>query len=582
MNILRLPSSRLPTLVAIVVLIAGSTFGIGGQRHRAGLSSDLLTFEGRRTTARTRVIVRGSRAQIESMAARHGLAVARWMDDSAVLMANSGQVSDLAADASNSVLSGDAPVATFMDVSTRSTAADQVRAGQGGLLLGIGAISGLNGSGVTVAVVDTGIAYHPALAQKVIANVSMVTGDPSTADAHGHGTHIAGIIAGNSSASSGTTTLYKGGIAPGVKLVNVRVLGKDGTGWTSDVIAGIEWVIANRGKYNIRAINLSLGHPVTEPSTTDPLCQAVMKASLAGINVIVSAGNAGKTDDGSPILGGISSPGNSPYAITVGAINTKGTVNRSDDVMATYSSRGPTKFEHAVKPDIVAPGNKITSLEIYGSYLQRNYPQFHLAGNAGNGYMQLSGTSMSAAVVTAGAALLMQAHPNISATQLKIALQGGSTYMVDGGLMGGGAGSVNFWASRKIASSGLTNIVSSLVGGVLTPASGVIFWDEGTMTTRLFRGHGLRVLSLLEAPLAWLTGGYLQWDELNLIGLTNPLSQMHPNEVIWGDVSRWTTDQEVIWGDTLENPEGQEVIWGDSRKMEGEEVIWGDSIHVDE
>ena len=341
MNTFRPPSSRLPTLVAIVVLIAGSTFGVGGQRHRASLSGDLLSFEGRQTAARTRVIVRGSRAQIEAMAARHGVAVARWMDDSAVLLANSGQVSDLAADSTNDLLSGDAPVATFMDVSTKSTAADQVRAGQGGLLLGLGAISGVNGSGVTVAVVDTGIAYHPALAQKVIANVSMVTGDPSTADAHGHGTHIAGIIAGNSSASSGTTPFYKGGIAPGVKLVNVRVLGKDGTGWTSDVIAGIEWVIANRGKYNIRAINLSLGHPVTEPSTTDPLCQAVMKASLAGIIVIVSAGNAGKTDDGSPILGGISSPGNSPYAITVGAINTKGTASRSDDVMATYSSRGP-------------------------------------------------------------------------------------------------------------------------------------------------------------------------------------------------------------------------------------------------
>ena len=581
MNIARLPSSRLLKLAAIVALIAGSTFGVGGQRHRASVSSDLLSFEGRRTTARTRVIVRGSRAQIQSMAARHGLAVARWMGDGAVVLADSRQVTNLAADSANGVLSGDAPVATFMDVSTKATAADQVQAGQRGLLLGLGAIPGLNGSGVTVAVVDTGIAYHPALYQKVIANVSMVTGDPSTSDAHGHGTHIAGIIAGASSASSGVTSLYRGGIAPGVKLVNVRVLGKDGTGWTSDVIAGIEWVIENRDKYKIRAMNLSLGHPVTEPSTTDPLCRAVMKASMAGIAVIVSAGNAGKADDGSPILGGISSPGNSPYAITVGAINTKGTVSRSDDVMATYSSRGPTKFEHAVKPDVVAPGNKINSLEIYGSYLQRNYPQFHLAGKAGNGYMSLSGTSMSAAVVTAGAALLIQAHPNITATQLKIALQSGSTYMADGGLMGGGAGSVNFWSSRKMANSGLTNILSSVVGGVLTPSSGVIFWDQGTMTRRLYRGYGLRLLSLLEAPLAWLTGGYLQWDELNLIGLTNPLARTHPNEVIWGDVSRWTADQEVIWGDQIENPEGQEVIWGDSRPIEGEEVIWGDSVDAD-
>ena len=344
MNLARLPSSRLFRLVAIVALIAGSTFGAGGQRHRARLSSDLLSFEGRRTAARTRVIVRGSKTQIEAMASRHGLAIARWMDDAAVLLANSNQVSGLAADSANALLSGDAPVATFMDVSNAATAADQVRAGQPGLLLGLGAIPGMNGSGVTVAVVDTGISYHPALNQKVVANVSKVTGDPSTDDAHGHGTHIAGIIAGTGSASSGITTLYRGGIAPGVKLVNVRVLGKDGTGWTSDVIAGIEWVIENRDKYKIRAINLSLGHPVTEPSTTDPLCQAVMNASMAGIIVIASAGNAGKADDGSPILGGISSPGNSPFAITVGAINTKGTASRSDDIMATYSSRGPTQI----------------------------------------------------------------------------------------------------------------------------------------------------------------------------------------------------------------------------------------------
>lgn len=582
MNTSRLPSSHWLRLAVLVALIAGATFGVRGQRHRAHLSLDLLSFEGRRASAPTRVIVRGSRTEIQAMAARHGLTVARWMNNAAVLLANSHQVSALAADSVNDVLSGDAPVATFMDVSNKSTAADQVRAGQAGLLLGLGAIAGVNGSGVTVAVLDTGIAYHPALSQKVIANVSMVTGDPSPSDEHGHGTHIAGIIAGNSSASTGVTSLYRGGIAPGVKLVNVRVLGKDGTGWTSDVIAGIEWVIENRTRYNIRAINMSLGHPVTEPSTTDPLCQAVMKASMAGITVVVSAGNAGKADDGSPILGGISSPGNSPYAITVGAINTKGTVSRSDDVMATYSSRGPTKFEHAVKPDVVAPGNRITSLEIYGSYLQRNYPQFHLAGKAGNGYMQLSGTSMSAAVVTAGASLLMQAHPNISSAQLKMALQSGSTYMIDGGLMGGGAGSVNFWSSRKIASNGLTNVLSTIVGGVLTPSSGVIFWDAGTMTTRLYRGYGLRVLSLLEAPLAWLSGGYLKWDELNLIGLTNPLSRIHPNEVIWGDVSRWTTDQEVIWGDTIENPEGMEVIWGDSRQIEGEEVIWGDSVNADQ
>ena len=307
-----------------------------------------------------------------------------------------------------------------------------------------------------------------------------------------------------------------------------------------------------------------------------------MKASLAGIVVFASAGNAGKAEDGSPILGGISSPGNSPYAITVGAMNTKGTATRSDDIMATYSSRGPTKYEQAVKPDVVAPGNKIVSLEIANTYLTRNYSHFHLAGRSTNAYMQLSGTSMSAAVVTAGAALLMQAHPNITSTQLKIALQGGATYMKDGGLMGGGAGSVNFWSSRKMAANGLTNLVSNLLGGLLAADTAPVFWDAGTLTNRLYRGNGLRLLSLLEAPLAWLTGGYLNWGELNIIGLSHPLSRTHPNEIIWGDVSRWTSDQEIIWGDQVQNPEGQEIIWGDSRTTEGEEIIWGDSVSGDQ
>jgi serine protease AprX len=573
-----LPNSRLFQVIAVATLLLTSTLGVEGQRHRAKLSSDLLSFEGRRSSARARVIARGSRLEIQALAARHGVSIARWLDDSAVLLADSAQLGRLAADSANEVLSGDVPVAPFMGVSNKSTAADQTRSGSSGLLLGIGSISGVNGQGVTVAIVDSGISYHPALSQKVIANVSFVSGDPKTGDEYGHGTHIAGIIAGNGSAATGVTKLYAGGIAPGVKLVNVRVLGKDGTGWTSDVIAGIEWVIANRDRYDIRIINLSLGHSVTEPSATDPLCRAVLKATSHGIAVIVSAGNSGKAADGSPILGGITSPGNSPHAITVGALNTKATVSRSDDIMATYSSRGPTKYELAVKPDVVAPGNKIVSLEAQGSYLQKNYSFLHAAGNPSNAYMQLSGTSMSAAVVTAGSALLMQAYPNLTTSQLKLALQTGSTYMVDGGLLGGGAGSVNFWNSRKSTSNGLlTNLISTVVGGLLAPASGAVFWDSGTMMTRMYGGYGIRLLSILELPLAWLSGQYLQWGELNLFGLANPIAGTGSNQILWGDVATWTPSNQILWGDTIYNPEGQQILWGDT-SVEGDQILWGDAV----
>ena len=361
-----------------------------------------------------------------------------------------------------------------------------------------------------------------------------------------------------------------------MKLVNVRVLGKTASGGratSSQASSGPSRI----GEYDIRIINLSLGHPVAEPSLTDPLCIAVMNATDAGIVVIVSAGNSGKAADGAPILGGITSPGNSPYAITVGAINTKATCRARDDVMTTYSSRGPTKFEHAVKPDVVAPGNKIVSLEASGTYLQRNYPQFHMAGNWGNcvhapqrdqhvGRDRDSGRRL----VDAGASEhLCHAAENRAAKRLDLHVG----RRIDG------------WRRRQRelldepegSRSGLTNLVSTLVGGVLTPAGGAVFWDSGNMTKRLYAGTGLRLLSLLEAPLAWLTGGYLKWGDLNVIGLTNPLSQTHPNEILWGDVSKWTADQEILWGDTIYTPEGQEILWGDSRTTEGDEILWGDS-----
>ena len=141
---------------------------------------------------------------------------------------------------------------------------------------------------------------------------------------------------------------------------------------------------------------------LTEPAATDPLCQAVARAVAAGITVVVSAGNYGLTPAGQPVLGAITSPGNSPYAITVGAIDTKGTADPSDDEVAPYSSKGPTAFDGAVKPDVVAPGTRITSLVSQNSYIIGTYPQWYMGGSGKNEYMRLTGTSMAAAVVSGG------------------------------------------------------------------------------------------------------------------------------------------------------------------------------------
>ena len=325
---------------------------------------------------------------------------------------------------------------------------------------------------------------------------------------------------------SASTPEYAGGIAPRAKLVNVRVLGADGSGFTSDVIDGIEWVVANRARYNIRVINLSLGHPVMEACATDPLCEAVNQAVQAGIVVVVAAGNAGKAPDGRTILGGISSPANSPYAITVGALNTWGTVDRSDDTVATFSSRGPTAYDLAVKPDVAAPGTKIVSLQADGAFLPAMYPSIHVAGSGNNAYMYLSGTSMAAPMVSGGVALLLQGSPNLSPAQVKFALQNGATAMTDAGLMGAGAGSVNFWASRQIAVYGaspasaqtapslgaaqgfavlggstVTNTGSSVITGDLgvSPGSAVTGFPPGLVVSGTIHGADAAALAAQDA-----------------------------------------------------------------------------------
>jgi serine protease AprX len=527
-----------------------------------------------------RLIVEGTRREIDALAARHGLAVIRRLAHGAVVSANAGEISQLAADQAVRHLSGDPIVRPTMAIATQATAANQTWQGWPGLL-GLGGIPGVTGRGVGVAVVDSGISPHAAVARKVVANVSFVSGDPSPADAFGHGTHVAGIIAGSASAARDVTTAYGGGIAPGVHLVNVRVIGGDGSGYTSDVIAGIDWVIANRARYNIRAINLSLGHPVMEPAATDPLCQAVARAVASGIVVVVAAGNDGRSPDGRPILGGITSPGNSPFAITVGALNTWGTVARGDDTLAEYSSRGPTKFDFIAKPDLAAPGSRVVSLEADGSNLIQQYPYLHRAGTGLNAYMQLSGTSMATPIVTGGVALLLEGTPSLGTAHVKLVLQSGATYVPDAGLMGAGAGSLDIWASRRMGGTGLLSLVTSVIGGIVSTPAGASFWDDGTLSDRLYHGSGLRLLSALDLSRIWSNPTLLRYGDLNLVGLANPLAALPRNRLIWGDqVMTWTNydNDQIIWGTAMHDANGDQIIWGTSGD---DQIIWGTNVMSD-
>src|SRR6266436_1290870 len=233
---------------------------------------------------------------------------------------------------------------------------------------------GLDGSGVGIAVVDSGVSQHDDLEQANSHKSRVVYHEilnGRKGDEYGHGTHVAGILAGNGKSSTGPefTTTFKG-VAPNANIIDLEVLDNHGMTTDSLVIKAIHRAIDLKDQYNIRVLNLSLGRPVYESSQLDPLCQAVKTAWNAGIVVVISAGNLGRNSYAS-----ILSPGNSPYAITVGAMTTMGTAARGDDLVASYSSKGPTWIDMTVKPDLVAPGNQVVSLYAPGSTLARAYPQ---------------------------------------------------------------------------------------------------------------------------------------------------------------------------------------------------------------
>jgi hypothetical protein len=194
---------------------------------------------------------------------------------------------------------------------------------------------------------------------------------------------------------------------------------------------------------------------------------------------------------------------------------------------------------------------------------------------------------MATPMVSGAAALLLQGKPGMSVAQMKLALQMGASYMPKAGLMAAGAGNANFWASRKLATGGLSSLVTATIGGLLTPPSGAAFWDTGGeihtvdgLSNRLYGGLGMRLLSLLEIPLVWLDPSLLHDGDLNLAGLTNTLARVSPNPLLWGDVATWTRAQDgdqVIWGTTIYNPSGQQVIWG-TDAMDGDQVIWGTTL----
>src|SRR5712691_4838567 len=297
--------------------------------------------------------------------------------------------------------------------------------------------SNYTGAGIGIALIDSGVNSHPDLntgilpLSRVVYQQSFVPGNSSATDQYGHGTHIAGLIAGDGLSSTGLlyTKTFKG-IAPGANIINLRVLDANGAATDSAVIAAIARAIALKSTYNIRVINLSLGRAVYETYKLDPLCLAVERAWKNGIVVVVAAGNNGRYQATNG-YGTVTSPGNDPYVITVGAMKTMRTPTRVDDLMASYSSKGPTAIDAIAKPDLVAPGNLLVSLEAPGSTLYNNYPgnrvpySYYVNGGSSlpsSSYFTLSGTSMATGVVSGAVADLLQKTPSLTPNQVKARL----------------------------------------------------------------------------------------------------------------------------------------------------------------
>ena len=423
--------------------------------------------------------------------------------------------------------------------------------------------SGWNGAGIGIAVVDSGVSSNYDMnsagngASRIVYSQNFVATETATSDLYGHGTHVAGIIAGNGYASANLAN-YPGvyrGIASEATIINLRALDSTGAGTDSSVIAAIQQAVALQSTYNIRVLNLSLSRGVYESYTLDPLCQAVESAWNAGIVVVVAAGNMGQYNGaGTDGYGTIGAPGNDPYVITVGATNTRGTGSQAAQTMTSYSSKGPSAFDHIVKPDLVAPGNKVVSrMSPSSTTLGTSYPGLlvYPCNSSGSScgsqygsarYLRLSGTSMATPVVSGVAALLLQKTPSLTPDQVKARLmktawkgfssyatatdQGtGVVYQIEQDLFAVGAGAVD--ASAALAS---TDLAPSNVGAAKSPTAN---YDSST----------------------------------NTVTIVGDPATIWNNSVLWGNSAIWGNS--VLWGNSVIC--GNSVLWGNS-------VIWGDSV----
>jgi serine protease AprX len=446
-------------------------------------------------------------------------------------------------------------------------------------------------TGIGVAIIDSGIAPSANFNGRITGFFDFTRGGIPTPpfDDYGHGTHIAGLIG-----SSGVRSDYDfQGIAPDVHLVGLKVLDKKGQGNTSDVIKAIEYVTANRYHLNVQIINLSLGHPIFAPAQDDPLVQAVEAASRAGLIVVASAGNYGQNPKTGVVgYAGLTSPGNSPSAITVGAVITHDTVTRKDDVVAPFSSRGPSWYDAYAKPDVVAPGYRLASDVTVGSYLYNLLPKSRSKSRNGQRLLELSGTSMSAGVTSGVVALMLDAHNRagydhqkaLGVNAVKAMLEFSALPLPGADYLTQGAGEINAAGAIALASAIDTSASNgdwwlraglptfSVIGSKSYAWSQNIIWGDRVLTGELLY-HKLKTWSqniIWGDNIVWSgdinRGSYIVWADLARIVASN---------IVWNNNIVWRSN--IVWGDRMIGlSDGDNIIWGSA----GDNIVWG-SLDLD-
>jgi len=384
--------------------------------------------------------------------------------------------------------------------------------------------SGATGKGVDVALVDSGVVAVPGLAGsgKIVygPDLSSETGTPTAnLDTYGHGTHMAGIIAGNDA----TTGSYAGnssdfvGMAPDSRIVSIKIADAKGQTDVSQAIAAIDWVIENKNKngMNIRVMNMSFDTDSTQSYVLDPLAFAAEQAWHAGIVVVVAVGNDG--------ISHINNPATDPYVIAVGSDSANGTADVSDDAVSSFSNKGTAFKRH---PDVLAPGDHVVSLRDPGSYLDTTYP----AGRIGDTLFRGSGTSQAAAVVSGAAALLISQRPTLTADQVKALLMGTASKIkgVPGESQGNGL--INL-AAAKVAATPTNAVqkfkVSTGLGSLEASRGSVHVTVNGRQVTGEVDVHGrawnsAAVASGIQHRTNWqgLSWSGLSWSGLSWSGLS--------------------------------------------------------------